>query len=97
MSDEFKTVKDIATHPATGTGIAGILSFLIHKVWRGHRHEIASMKSASVHNAAAIVELDKKFDEHIQRDHDVHTELLNTISRNHKEVLEHLINLKGRL
>ena len=98
MSDEFQTMKDIATHPATGgTGLLALISFLAHKVWRGHRHEITNMKSATVNNANAISELDKKLDAHIQRDHDTHTELLNTISRNHKEVLEHLINLKGRL
>ena len=95
MSDEFQTMRDIATHPATGTGIAGVLSFLLHKVWRGHRHEIMSMKSATVNNAHAIDELDKKLDAHALRDEDSFRTLQQTISRNHTELLELLINLKG--
>ena len=96
MSDEFQSIKDIAIHPATGgAGALAVITWLVNKVWRGQRHEIASMKSAAVNNAHAIGELDKKLDAHIQRDHDTHTELLNTISSNHKEILEHLINLKG--
>ena len=95
MNDEFQTVKDIATHPATGTGIAGILSFLIHKVWRGHRHEITSMKSATVNNANAIGELDKKLEAHALRDEDSFRTLQQTISKNHTESLGILINLKG--
>lgn len=96
MSDEFQTAKDIATHPATGGGALVVISWLINKVWRGHRHEVAGMKAATVLNTSSIGELDKKLEAHSQRDEDSFRELQNTIARNHAEVLTHLINLKGK-
>ena len=97
MSVEFQTAKDIATHPATtGGGALVVISWLINKVWRGHRHEITSMKAATVNNADSIGELDKKLDAHAQRDEDSFRELQKTIAANHAELLTHLITLRGK-
>jgi hypothetical protein len=95
MSDELQALKDVASHPAAGGSVViAVFAWLSNKVWRGHRHEVAGMKQVSANNTEVIRLLDEKLDAHSQRDHDVHTELLQTIARNHSEVLEHLINLK---
>ena len=95
MSDEYQALKEVASHPAAGGSLLAMaLGFLANKVWRGHRHEVANMKSVSTNNTASIVKLDDKLEAHIQRDHDTHAQLLQQMADNHKEVLDHLINLK---
>lgn len=95
MSDEFEVAKQVATHPATGIGGVSLLAWLANKVWRGHRHEVASMKSATVNNSEAIKLLDHKLDAHALLDQELFRDIQKQMSENHKEVLEHLIKLKG--
>lgn len=95
MSDELEVAKAIATHPATGGAAAiTLISWLLNKVWRGHRHEIANLKDTDAKQGAAIVKLYEKFDAHALRDEDSFRSLQQQMADNHSEVLKHLLELK---
>lgn len=103
VSDDFETVKQVATHPLSLSSVAAVFAWLMNKVWRVHRHEMANVKDSVSKQGEWLGKLYEKLDQHIREDNerfekhgDGVKELLKRMDDHHAAILTAIGNKADR-